>query len=87
MDVWKKEYKENNLNENHNGQEHINEVHLKKYLGIIVSKDGSNAETFKLKQKDARIAKKQIIDKLKAIPAGEFHFEVALELRKAVLHG
>ena len=33
MDVWKTEYKENNLNENHTGQEHIDEVYLKKVFG------------------------------------------------------
>ena len=63
----------------------LSHVDSEKYLGQILSSDGTNTKNIqKIKNKGIGIQNK-IIQMLDHMPAGMFHFEVAIILRNAYL--
>ena len=67
------------------GEEEIAETNNTKYLGQIISKDGTNIENV-----DSRAGKgiglvNNIETTLKNTPGGKYHFELAVLMRNAIL--
>ena len=71
--------------EDFNGEEHMSESENEKYLGQILSSDGTNSKNITYRAGKG----KGMVDKVKNIlmnnPGGKFHFEIAILMRNAYL--
>ena len=84
-EIEDKETGQRTENEEFDGEKDIIESDNEKYLGQIISKDGSNTKNVENKTNKG----KGLVDKLENIlennPGGKFHFEIAVILRNACL--
>ena len=87
VDNWETKYKNDALIEELKGVATIKEKKVQKYLGIMLSKDGSNKHTMEDKAIKSMVAKNKVIEKLNRLPLGRFFFEVAATLRESVILG
>lgn len=87
VDLWTTKYDDDTLMEELEGKVHIKTVNVQKYLGTMISNDGSNEHTMKAKSIKSLIAKDTIMAKLNSLPLGRFYFEVAIDLRESILLG
>ena len=74
-----------NLDDVHLGQYKIESVEEEKYLGDIISSDGSNLKNVVARKNKSIGILKQISSILEETCYGEFHFEVAVMLRDSLL--
>ena len=70
-------------NETFEGEQGIEEKQTEKYLGQILSSDGSNLLNVKYRSGKGKGAKNKILNILEDMPGGKYHFKIALILRDA----
>ena len=92
IDSWKEEISEEDggakkLEDIFEGKEAMNEVKMKKYLGDIISKDGTNRENIRNRTNKAQGNINKIIKGLDERPYGKHFFKAAKLMREAILLG
>ena len=70
----------------HIGKEEVIKESLhEKYLGQIISSDGTNVKNVKIHSNKGRGLVNKIVNTLKNTPGGKYHFELAVIMRNAIL--
>ena len=91
VDEWKMKETENRTThtidriEVFNGEEEINETNNEKYLGQIISSDGTNVKNVQNRANKGRGLVKKIETTLRNTPGGKYLFELAVIMRNAIL--
>ena len=91
VDGWKLEEIENKItgetevNEEFEGEQPIEEKESEKYLGQILSKDGSNTKNIENRANKGIGITNKIENILENNPGGKYHFEIAVLIRNACL--
>ena len=91
LDNWKVknvediETGEKTLNDEFDGPKRLEESEVEKYLGDLISKDGSNIKNIMARKAKGTGIVDQIMGKLRGTVYGPFYFEVGLILREAML--
>ena len=91
VDDWKMKETDNKITntvdiiESFNGEEVIKESLHEKYLGQIISSDGTNVKNVKNRSNKGRGLVNKIENTLKNTPGGKYHFELAVIMRNAIL--
>ena len=86
VDGWKmKETENKETKEVFNGEEEIDESKNEKYLGQIISRDGSNVQNVENRANKGLGTVNKIVTTLENTPGGKYHFELAVIMRNALL--
>ena len=76
---------ENEYHETFEGDQDIEELNHEKYLGQIISNDGSNVKNVTNRSNKGTGMVNTITSILNYVPGGKYHFEIAVILRNAYL--